>query len=227
MKPRSSPPGSSRVDRSLCRKAARLAGCLLRHPGQVPRYLLHLPCWGRSPIDLELPWFSRGSIDFLAQAVRPEHDVFEFGSGGSSVFLARRARSVHSVENDAFWHAMVTNRARTLGLANLRCELHAFGDAEAGGYAGLPYFRAIEGRQFDLVVVDGFCGFTTGGSGALRPHAFRLSLAAVRRPGGLIVVDDYWMYPEFAQLAPEAKLTVFEGVGPCRYGVTSTAVFQF
>jgi len=40
-------------------------------------------------------------------------------------------------------------------------------------------------------------------------------------------VDDYWMYPEFASLAPQARLTVFEGPGPCRYGVTSTAIFRF
>jgi hypothetical protein len=77
-----------------------------------------------------------------------------------------------------------------------------------------------------VIIVDGFCGFMTGPYGALRPHCFRLALEAVR-PGGMIVVDDYWMHPQLAELAPQAKLTVFEGLGPCRYGVTSTAIFQF
>lgn len=213
------------MDTSTSRKLTRLAGSLLTHPSHVPRYVAHAPCWGRSPIDLELPWFSYGAIDFLAKLVRPEHTVFEYGSGGSSVFFARRARTVHSVENDPAWHAVVTERARKLGLPNLRCELHAFGDAEAARYADLPYFRALEGKQFDIIIVDGFCGFTTGPYGALRPHCFKLALQSVR-PGGIIVVDDYWMYPEFARQAPGAKLTVFESTGPWRYGVTSTAVFQ-
>jgi len=214
------------MDNSLAHKILDLAGSLARYPKHLPPYLAHLPCWGRSPIELELPWFSYGAIDHLRQVVRPEHEVFEFGSGGSSVFLARRARSVHCVENDAAWHAVVTARASALGLSNLHCALHAFGDAEAAHFKDLPYFRALENRQFDIIVVDGFCGFTTGTYGELRPHCFRLALAAVR-PGGLIVVDDYWMYREFAALAPQAKLRIFESTGPCRYGVTSTAVFQF
>lgn len=214
------------MDNFLAQKMARLTGSLLSHPGHASRYLRHLPCWGRSPIDLELPWFSYGAIDFLRNAVRPAHTVFEFGSGGSSVFLARLARNVRSVENDPAWHQVVFARAAKLGLANLHCELHAFGDEDAARYSELPYFRALEGHQYDVIVIDGFCGFTTGLYGALRPHCFRLALAAIL-PGGMIVVDDYWMYPEFAALAPQAKLTVFEGTGPCRYGVTSTAVFRF
>ena len=214
------------MDTSTSQKLIRLTGSLLTHPTHWLRYLVHLPCWGRSPLDLQLPWFSYRAIDFLERTLQPAHEVFEFGSGGSSVFFARRAKFVHSVENDTAWHGSVTARARQLGLANLQCDLHAFGDAEAARYAELPYFRAIEGRRFDVIIVDGFCGFTTGRYGALRPHCFRLALHAVR-PGGMIVVDDYWMYPDFAGLAPQAKLIVFESTGPCRYGVTSTAVFQF
>jgi hypothetical protein len=91
----------------------------------------------------------------------------------------------------------------------------------------LPYFRALTGHTYDIVVVDGFCGYTTGRYGALRPHAFELALQAVRRPGGMIVVDDYWMYPELTARAPGARVQIFESTGPCRYGVTSTAVFQY
>lgn len=215
------------MDTSRREKIFALASSLLRHPGHVPRWLAHLPCWRRTPIDAGLPWFSFGAIDYLARNVRPDQDVFEFGSGGSSVFLARRARSVRSMENDAAWHRIVCARAEALGLRNLACELHPFGDAETDHYADLPYFKALEGRNYDIIVVDGFCGFTTGRYGALRPHAFELALRAVRRPGGMIVVDDYWMYPELTSRGQGAQVRVFESTGPCRYGVTSTAVFQF
>lgn len=215
------------MDSSLAQKLGKLTGSLLRHPSHLPRYLAHLPVWGRSPIDLGLPWFSYGAIDRLEKSVRPEHTVFEFGSGGSSAFLARRARSVRCVENDASWHAVICAHAKSLGLTNLTCELHAFGEAEAGDYHDLTYFKALENHRYDIVIVDGFCGFTTGSYGALRPYCFTQALRSVTRPGGIIVVDDYWMYPKFSALAPEAQLTVYESTGPCRYGVTSTAVFQF
>lgn len=208
-------------------KALMLAGALLRHPTHVPVWLTTLPCWGRRPMDVELPWFSNGAINYLKRAVRPEHEVFEFGSGGSSVFFARRTRSVRSVENDAAWYRLVTERTAALGLGNFRCELHPFGDDDVARHQELSYFSAIVGHTYDIVVVDGFCGFTANTYGPLRPHAFDLALAAVRRPGGMIVVDDYWMYPELTARASGSQVHVFESTGPCRYGVTSTAVFQF
>jgi hypothetical protein len=75
------------VDTPLGQKLGQLAVKLLRHPGHIPRYLAYLPAWGRSPVDLELPWFSYSAIDALEKRLRPEHRVFEFGSGGSSVFF--------------------------------------------------------------------------------------------------------------------------------------------
>ena len=35
------------------------------------------------------------------------------------------------------------------------------------------------------------------------------------------------MLRELAARAPEARLTEFVSIGPCRYGVTSTAIFEF
>jgi len=208
-------------------RALRLLGNLLSHPGHAVRYARTLPLWKRMPIDLELPWISFGAIDYLERFVGPTQDVFEFGSGGSSIFLAKRARSVHSVENDRRWHASVVERSKRLGLTNMRCELHEFGDHEAHRFRELSYFSAIGRGPYDVILVDGFCGFTTGPYGQLRPYAFELALEAVRRPGGIIVVDDYWMFPDIAARVPEVRPIVFETTGPVRYGVTSTAVFEF
>ena len=214
-------------DRGAGAKVRRLLGNLAIHPGDIARYVRYLPVWKAMPIDVGLPWLSFGAIDFLDAWIKPNHDIFEFGSGGSSIFFGRRARSVRSVENHALWHARVKKKLMDLNLDNVSCELHEFGDAEAHLYRELPYFAAMGPGPFDVVVVDGFCGFTTAEYGLLRPHSFELSLLAVRRPGGLIVVDDYWMFPDLQSRAPEAKLHVFESTGPCRYGVTSTAVFEF
>jgi hypothetical protein len=208
------------------RRRIRLGAALGRHPRHLLPYARHLPLWGRTPIDLELPWFSYGAIDFLAAAITPGSQVFEYGSGGSTVFFARRAAQVVCVENDVAWHRRVREHLRQSGLANVDCQLHAFGDAEADRYQELSYFHGLEAGRFDLIVVDGFCGFGTGRYGKLRLHAFALACAAVKRPG-LVVLDDSWMFPQARTLAGNIEPEYFQGVGPCRYGVTSTSVFRF
>jgi hypothetical protein len=208
-------------------KAMRLLACFARCPRQLFPYLRYLPAWGRQPADVELPWFSFGAIEFLKGHVRPEHTIFEFGSGGSSFFFARRAARVLSVENDASWQQRVTMLAAQRNLANLRCELHPIDPGKPAQYPDLSYFTALQPLAYDIIVVDGWCDYENAAQGVLRHVAFDRALDCVRRPGGIIIVDDYWMFPEMAARAPKARLTVFESPGPCRYGVTSTAVFAF
>lgn len=208
-------------------RATRLLAHLARHPRHFFSYVHYLPAWGRQPIDLELPWFSFGAIEFLKKHVRREHAVFEFGSGGSSFFFARRAASVLSVENDSVWQQRVALQATQKGLSNLRCELHPIDPGKPAGYPELTYFTALQPLPYDIIAVDGWCDYENAAQGLLRQIAFDRALACVRRPGGIIIVDDYWMFPEMAARAPEARLTVFESPGPCRYGVTSTAIFAF
>ena len=208
-------------------RVVRLAASLARHPSYLPPYIRCLPLWGRQPADLELPWFSFGAIHYLQQCLRAEHTVFEFGSGGSSFFLARRTASVLSVESDAQWHDRITGLAAVRRLSNLRCELHPIDPTRPADYGSLPYFTALRPLSYDVIVVDGYCDFANARHGLLRHVAFDRALDCVRRPGGIIVVDDYWMFPEMAARAPTARLKIFESPGPCRYGVTSTAVFEF
>jgi len=79
--------------------------------------------------------------------------------------------------------------------------------------------------EFDIVVIDGFCDYRNASNGTLRQIAFDRAITHVR-PGGLIIVDDIWMFPELVARYAPARVQIFESPGPCRYGVTSTAVFQ-
>ena len=214
-------------DTTTTQRVTRLLSSLARHPQYLGPYLKYLPAWGRQPADVEHPWFSFAAINFLEGYLRPDHRIFEFGSGGSSFFFARRAASVLSVENHAEWQQRVSALAAQRKLANLRCELHVVDTSRPDLYAGLSYFSALQPVPYDVIVVDGYLDFENAPHGLLRQVAFERALACVRQPGGIIVVDDYWMFPEMAPLAPTARLTVFESPGPCRYGVTSTAVFEF
>ena len=143
-------------------------------------------------IALDVPWWTYDAIDAVAAflARRPNARVFEYGSGASTLWLARRAGSVVSVEHHAAWADAVRERTSRLGNVSLR-HVPTTPAADAGAYAsGKPghagltfeaYARSVEAEApgIDLVVIDG----------RARPACLN---HAVRRlaPNGLIVFDN-------------------------------------
>ena len=124
-------------------------------------------------IALDIPWWNVAAAQQVDRflAGRAEARVFEYGSGASTVWLARRSREVVSVEHDAGWLAIVAPLAERCGNATvLKRDL-----------PGTGYTQAIAeiGGQFDLIVVDG----------RRRMDCLAAALAH-RAPGGIIVVDD-------------------------------------
>jgi hypothetical protein len=49
----------------------------------------------------------------------------------------------------------------------------------------------------------------------------------VMQPGSTVLVDDFWRYKEMLISNSAQSVQVFESVGPCRIGVTSTAMFFY
>jgi hypothetical protein len=109
----SAAPNSSRP-LSPARKAWRFA-CLLVRPALarklgtlVTEGYLAQTGWVRSVLTDEvvdadggpLPWMTRPFLDFIAPRLQPEWRVFEYGSGASTRFFARRMREVMAVEHD-------------------------------------------------------------------------------------------------------------------------------
>ena len=86
-------------------------------------------------------------IPLIARLLTRSSDVLEFGSGNSTIWLAKQALSVMSVENDQNWYAKITGRLTDLGLRNAVVR-YAPGDA----YYDLDWVR---GARFDFIVVDG------------------------------------------------------------------------
>jgi predicted O-methyltransferase YrrM len=100
--------------------------------------------------------------------------VFEFGSGASTLWLAARTTRLESVEDDARWHAAVTEALLDRGYPGVQVHL-----VET---AGVP--DAIEGTgEWDVVFVD--C--------MTQPERRRSVVLGARhvKPGGWLVADDY------------------------------------
>jgi predicted O-methyltransferase YrrM len=203
-------------------KALRLAAAHARQPRYARRYLANLFV---PPIASGLPWFTFSAIEFLEAWIKPHHEVFEYGCGGSTLFFAKRAKSVASVEHNAKWARSVTATALKRGLANVAIEVREAGREPP--LADSPYCLALD-RPFDIVVVDGWalgkCNEADRRAVQSRDACFRRAEQFVR-PGGIIVLDDAWFDPDIAHRARDRR--VFSGTGPWRIGASRTDVFFY
>lgn len=124
-------------------------------------------------IALGLPWWNVAATREVAEFLRgrPKARVFEYGAGASTIWLARHAAHVTSVEHHAEWHQRLTKEVAHFPHIQL---LHR--ELEGDSYVGA--IDAAEG-PFDLIVVDG--RRRTECLARAIPH-----LAA----GGIILLDD-------------------------------------
>jgi SAM-dependent methyltransferase len=202
-------------------KIARVITNLALHPQYISRCVSHNLGEDKTPLDLEIPWFSYAAIDFLESFVQPYMTVCEYGSGGSTIFFAKRARSVFSIENDPKWFELVKGRFEQLELRNISIKLHPFDFKNTKSFPHSSYLHAIPDERFDIIVVDGMEEWDQ-----VRPICFEKAEARVR-PGGIIIVDDSWRYPILREKNHAKNVRVFKSVGPCRPGVTSTDIFFY
>ncbi|PRY77811.1 methyltransferase family protein [Yoonia maritima] len=144
-------------------------------------------------IALGVPWWTYRAIDqvdaFLLE--RPSAKVFEFGSGASTVWLARRSGSVVSIEHDKNWFDMMQSRIcgnPSISLVHIPADnalsLNRLFHSKKEGYIGQSfekYVNAIRktGDRYDVIVID-------GRARAACLHIAKTSLA----DGGIIVFDN-------------------------------------
>ena len=203
------------------RKIGRVLGNLILHPQYISRCLAHNVINGKTPLDLEIPWFSYAAIDFLEGYVRRDMSIFEYGSGGSTIFFARRAGRVISVEDNPKWFEWVSRRVQQQGLNNVTLKLCEFNFKDPAGFEHSDYLEAIPDEKFDVIVVDGSEEWTQ-----VRPVCFAKAESRINA-GGIIIVDDSWRYPALRRSHHAKQFKIFQSVGPCRPGVTSTDIFFY
>lgn len=202
-------------------KIARAVANLMFHPQYIPRCLAHNVVRSRTPLDLELPWFSYAAIDFLDAFLEPHMTVCEYGTGGSTLFFAQRVKYVVSIEDNPKWHELVKRRLQQKSLRNVTLKLCPFDFKNPAGFEHSAYLHAVPDERFDVLVVDGSEEWTQ-----VRPICFEKMEGRVKR-GGLIVLDDSWRYPVLRERNHARDHKVFQSVGPCRPGVTSTDIFFY
>lgn len=194
---------------------------LLKRPQDIGPYLRYGASTQKSPLDLGKPWWSFGAVTALEKRLRPHMTAFEFGSGGSSVFLGERVGSLVCVEDETEWTDLVRASAQQRGLKNVQVLHRHFDFWKTEDFKQSDYLRSIEGAKYDVIVVDG-----KEWSDQVRDICFWHAENFIK-PGGLIVVDDSWRYPQVKAKNKAVRWTDYKGTGFCRAGVTSTCIFEY
>lgn len=119
-----------------------------------------------------LPWYTYPAIDFLGTKDFSTKSVLEFGSGQSTLWWAKRAKRVVSLEEDPKWFASVRSSLTT--------------NAEI--FLISAYLTGLEDHlnddKFDVIIVDGLDRLT----------AARRSIPLLREEGAILVdnSDFFW-----------------------------------
>lgn len=176
---------------------------------------------------LDVPWWTFKAADEVAAflARRPDARVLEWGSGASTLWLARRASHVTAIEHDAGWGSEVESLAPAHVTVLVQppepSSTPAVPSAKPG-FQGLDFSRYVSrihdvGGLFDLIVVDG----------RAREACLEEALPHLA-PGGLIVFDnvDRQRYLDAMTRATALQVTITRGLTPCLPYPTRTALLR-
>ena len=152
-----------------------------------------------------LPWYTYPAIEYCNQLDASGIHIFEYGSGNSSLYWARKGARVWCVEHDAAWYETMRKKSALL------CDISLCHDKEA-------YVSAIAkaGVTFDLVIVDGIW----------RNESASAALSCLNE-GGLIILDNSDWYTDVAEFLRSREFfqVDFSGLGPVNNYCWTTSFF--
>jgi hypothetical protein len=207
----------------------------------------YFPVWrsslapGRNPLCDNVPWIAFAASNFLENILHKDMLVYEYGSGGSTLFFAERTREVISTEHNKEWYEVVLKEIIKKGIAN--CHLRLFepewappavgrdiadpdsyisDDEKYRGMSFKKYASSIDGYpdgRFDIVLIDG----------RSRPSCFKHAHPKVKN-GGFLILDNaetpYYSYIHKTLANGQWKKYDFYGLFPYIQHFSETCIWQ-
>ncbi|MBC7829380.1 MAG: hypothetical protein H7122_16655 [Chitinophagaceae bacterium] len=187
-----------------------------------------------------MPWLSFSAIEHIKNIITADMTLFEFGSGGSTLFWASRVKHVISIEHDKLWHEKMKNEISNAGITNVDYYLieavnnpkllrkdflnpadYSSGDELYSGKDFEQYVKKIDelpDQSLDVIVIDG----------RARPSCILHSIPKLKPKGHLIIDNsdrEYYLKP-FQFGAKNWKQWDHYGPAPFTYGFTQTSILQ-
>jgi hypothetical protein len=187
-----------------------------------------------STLTMNIPWLTYGAIGWLNKYLRPDMKVFEYGSGGSTIYIARRVKELVSVEHSSEWFGRVSRVIQQRRISNstiILAEPDERGDRldekyssttfpEYRGYSFEKYVRTVNSypdNYFDLIIVDG-----------RSRTACVMESAAKIKNGGYLLLDnsEREQYEEAFVFMQRYSRKDFFGFGPLLKTVWNTTIWK-
>lgn len=202
-------------------RVVKLTTNLVVNPDLLIPYIKH-NFWGRGrlPMDLELPWWSYRAIEHVDTLIEGKR-IFEYGTGGSTIRFAKKAKLIKAVEDDKKWMDLVKSKLNDQAIKNVEICYEPFDFINPSGFMESKYLKTVDNEEFDIIIIDG------------QDHTFNERIKCFQyveprmKTGQFIILDDFWRYEKLINANRAKSVKIFESVGPCRVGVTSTAVFCY
>ena len=151
---------------------------------------------------------------------------FEWGSGGSTLFLANISGQLTTiVENDFAWYNKPQVELKENQVDNVSLRKKDINLSSPENFKYSDYFTSLD-KKYDLIAIDGEDHFGPDSSWSARVECFEKAQGFIS-PNGLIIVDDSWRYPEIEKLSRASSCMKFESLGPARRGVTRTDIYFY
>lgn len=187
----------------------------------APEFMLRQAC----------PWIAFGAIDFIRQHLKPGQRVFEWGSGGSTLFWLSQGLSVVSIEHDSRWFERMQDHfldRKKLDYRLIESDMPAAAESQVptddSNAANPAEYRSLDAahlerrfyryaqcidefpdQHFDWILVDG----------RARPSCMVHALPKLK-PGGYLILDNsdraYYLRKTQQHLG---RLTMHDFRGPC------------
>jgi len=221
---------------------------ITKNPGRVNKRDLfkYFPDWwssldpGRNPISDRRPWIAFAAIRYLESILTKNMHVYEYGSGGSTLFFAERVQEVISTEHNKDWYRQVLEEINRAGITNCHIRLFQPGPAASvkqdlsdpdayissdDNYPGMSfreYASSIDSypdRYFDVIFIDG----------RSRPSCFKHAERKLKQ-GGYLILDNaetrYYSYIHKSLGNNKWNKIEFVGLFPYIYHYSETCIWQ-
>jgi len=135
------------------------------------------------------PWLTRDAVKLLDALLKPSDIGVEFGSGRSTVWFAKRLKSLTSIENNELWYRKVSSSLKEQKLDG-HVDYRLIKDLDSYALQG----NSFADNSIDFCLVDG----------VMRGECAHSMLSKVRS-GGLLVVDNVnWYLPNEKAFSPDS-----------------------
>jgi hypothetical protein len=211
-----------------CRKSDPL---VLRLAKEIIRRTFYTPVLIRTFLDKTYPWLNHGAVKWLQSNLTPDMMGYEWGSGRSTVFLARFMKRLVSLEHKKKWFRKVRGLMEEYGVTNVDYYFIPPGEESWTDSAvrspvwddlkytpRKPEFTAYfvhilqyPDESFDVVLVDG----------RARVECALNALNKIK-PGGFLILDN----SEWEKYRPIFRVVIDWGRLVFENGVWQTTIFQ-